>query len=404
MAAKSVRIIEPPAPHKDLRAWCIAGTTREDVDRAIAAAKDALLMGPIAEAWKPLPTGMLSTVPPSRPYVLRWTKRDGVEGPPRQGPGFVSGGIVGVLSGAGGTLKSTTILMLAVSIVTGRRWLGFDVGSEFVGRRCALLFAEEDLEEVHRRLYRIANHLDLNDEERRLIEEKLIVAPLKGKPCALTVPGEHGALPSTTANLTTLKRLVQDGGEPWGMIGLDPQSRLSPGAEGSNDASTSVVQLLEDLGANAPGAPLVLLAGHSSKTARREGKADARGVTGLTDAARVHLTLVRRENRLELESPKVNYGVATDRPIVMRIDDSGVPILDGASQDAAPPDAAAQQEADVEAVVAAVRAKGPIAPVDAIGPIAKVPRSRARIAVRLAVTRGWIIARGSTRDREYVVP
>lgn len=36
--AKSVRVVRPPAPHKDLRAWLLAGCTREDLADAIEAA------------------------------------------------------------------------------------------------------------------------------------------------------------------------------------------------------------------------------------------------------------------------------------------------------------------------------------------------------------------------------
>ena len=48
------------------------------------------------------------------------------------------------------------------------------------------------------------------------------------------------------------------------------------------------------------------IAAHSSKTARREGRADARGVTGLTDAARLHVTLCKKDGGT------IEFAIATE--------------------------------------------------------------------------------------------
>jgi RecA-family ATPase len=79
--------------------------------------------------------------------------------PPRERewhvPGMVPAGEPTLLSGDGGTGKSQLALQLGVSTVTGRPWLGRPI----IQGPCIFLTAEDDDEEVHRRLDAIA-HLE----------------------------------------------------------------------------------------------------------------------------------------------------------------------------------------------------------------------------------------------------
>src|SRR5262249_53940714 len=135
--ARSVRIVAPPSEHKDLRAWLVAGATREQLQERIDGAK---LVQPhesehecegelsaIATTGQALEPGSLSRRPPPRDYLLRWPTRDGQPSPPREGDGFAPTGVCGFLSAEGGVGKTTLLLVLGVAVVTGRDWLGFQV-------------------------------------------------------------------------------------------------------------------------------------------------------------------------------------------------------------------------------------------------------------------------------------
>jgi hypothetical protein len=383
----------------------------ESIARKIEGAETKV--GAIDTAWQTLPANILSQRPEPRLYVLRLTTMDGTECAPRQGDGFASSHIVAVLSAAGGTGKSMFLLLLAVCIILGRRFLAFDVGAEFVGRRCCLIFGEEVLAEVHRRLWYIAKHLQLTDSELREIEQKLVVLPLQGKHCGLIAPGASGALPTPTAELAALRAKLNESTEQFALIGLDPQSRLLPGSEGGNDAATFAVQVCEQL-AEAPGNPLVIVSGHSSKEARRKGDVDARGVTGLTDAARLHLTLAKKDCELQFAAPKTNYALELEGSITLKKDYGGVLRLATDEEVKVADDLRGAQEAelveaDARICVEALRVAGKAKSIDAIGVLAKLGTRRCRPAVALAMSRDEIIKKklpvdGAASCTFYVVP
>lgn len=64
-------------------------------------------------------------------------------------------GVVGVLAAAGGTGKSMAVLQLAISVATRLPWLEMDMGNPGA---VLILSAEDDREEIHRRLHAIARH------------------------------------------------------------------------------------------------------------------------------------------------------------------------------------------------------------------------------------------------------
>ncbi|MCC6785785.1 MAG: bifunctional DNA primase/polymerase [Planctomycetes bacterium] len=265
---------------------------------------------PIAEHTRTLDAGLLSRRPPPRDYLLRAATYDG-EPVPRgvDGDGWIPTGIVGLLSSEGGVGKTQLLLGLALAVITGRDWLGYRVARERVGQRVLLVLAEETAAEVHRRLWAQAEHLELGEDERRLVEQRLVVAPLAGHPCALVAAVRDSF--GRTAHYGALHDLLARGAEPWALVVLDPLARMFPDGETGNPAATFAIQTAESL-CRAPGAPLVLCAHHSSKESRRSGGADARGVTGLTDGARWAVTLAVGPGRHVTLSPqKSNYGPPT---------------------------------------------------------------------------------------------
>ncbi len=402
--AKSIRLIRPPDDFKDLRAWHIGGAAKQDLDEAIAAAPPQSL-GVIIDAWRPLPPGLLSQQPSRRSFALRLSTRDGQPAAAGEGDGLASGGIVAVLSAAGGTGKSIFLLLLAVCMVLGRRFLGMEVGKEYVGRRCCVLLGEERLDEGHRRLWNIAESLGLNEAERRQLEARLRILPLHGKTCGLIKPGENGALPTPTIALAQLQRALTKDDDPWGLVVIDPSSRFLPGSEGGTDAATAAIQAVETL-TEVPGSPLVVVSGHSSKLARRTGQVDSRGVTALTDAARLHLTLKRNAGFLEFDVAKTNYAADVGKPLVLRMDRRGVPRLatdeerqEDANQRAA--EDAAQVAGDADAVVEALRGRRAKSK-DEVAQLAGIRAKRGRLAVDRALADERIVRVGTSKDKWYV--
>jgi RecA-family ATPase len=436
-AAASVRIITPPAPHKDLRAWFNAGATRDDVLAAIAAAPTiassstttattvspitaptptASITGPALALVSPrLENGLLSRRPPPRDYLLRSPDRaDGQPAAPRHGEGAIPAGIVAMLASEGGIGKTYLLLLLAVCCITGRPWLGFHVDAEHVGQRVLLVLAEETLREVWRRLWAICEALGLPDDERRLVERQLWIYPMAGRPCAIadytSAPaGPDGAGGGRELSTTdefevlanTLLGVTENAASPpkWSLVGLDPLARLAPDAETANPLATNAIQACERLVELSSGA-LVLVAHHSSKVARRAEAVDARGVSALTDAVRLLLTLnVTKDGHVRLVQEKSNYSAPRD-PVVLVRDQDGVlrRATDAELQvatEATATNRASEVEADARLVVDAIRAKAAEGKSsnaqDIIATWARVQASRARKAVAYALSEKWIV-------------
>jgi hypothetical protein len=244
--------------------------------------------GVIGALWRPVKLGYLVEPPPPRRWLLRHPTRDGGPCPAGHGDGLLPLGKVGVLSSAGGVGKTHLLLLLAVGIITGRPWLGhFHIGYDARGKRVFLGLAEEDDEEIHRRLYAVAEAYELTQAERDHVAERLVVLPLAGHPVALVGYEHDGVTLTETPELASLReRLAADAGPGWALVALDPLARWAgPDVEADNSVATRFLQAVERL-ATAPGDPTVIFAHHSSKVSRKEGGVDARGVTAITDGAR----------------------------------------------------------------------------------------------------------------------
>jgi len=302
-------------------------------------------------------------------------------------------GKLGLLSAEGGSGKTHALLALGVSIVTGRAWLGyFHVPVSATTGRVLLALGEEDPEEVHRRVWRIAEGLKLDDAERQRVAERIIVLPLAG--LRLPLVSEYGA----TEHLLAIRRRLDGDGDEWALVGLDPLSRFATGEiESSNAVATMAVQILESL-SSSRGAPTVILACHSSKWARRSGTADVRGVTAVSDAARWCATLTQAaEGRLKLEVVKSNYTLRGDAVTLVWRDHALIATTDrGMSDDETR--AIAALEKNIEKILTVLRREGPLGSADAIGKAIGLRAGDARAAVQLGVSRGLIVKSGTTRN------
>ncbi len=262
--------------------------------------------------------------PPARRWLVRDTRTRTTASP---GDGVLPHGRVGLLVAAGGAGKTMALAQLAVAIATGTTWLGY-WGPERPGRALMLL-AEEDDDEVHRRLYFASRSA-----HRIPTDGAIDVAALHGREVALLCRGAGGD-PIETPILRALMRQAVPG--RYDVIMIDPLSRFA-GAEAEVSASwaTRYVSVLEALAVSS--GATILSAHHSAQWARRRGAADrseaisSRGVTGLVDGARWVATL--ESERVEVDGrdaagrlgetvtiavAKSSYGLRPE-PIVCRRD------------------------------------------------------------------------------------
>jgi hypothetical protein len=267
--------------------------------------------GPIGATWAPMPTIWLTEQPAPRRWLVRHPTRDGSPCPSGYGDGMFPRGKVGILAAEGGAGKTQAVLGLGVSITTGRSWFGhFHPDPDARQGKVLLALAEEDAEEVHRRIYTLAEEMRLTPQEREAVARRVVILPLAGRPVGF-VEYATGRTLVVTPVLADLHRKLRDeaGEHGWSLVVLDPLSRWAgPDAEADNAVATRCIQAIETITA-APGNPGVLVPHHSSKLARRTGQADSRGVTALTDGARWAATLRCEGDDVFFRQVKSNYSV-----------------------------------------------------------------------------------------------
>lgn len=242
-------------------------------------------------------------------------------------------GKVGFFVGEGGIGKSWALTQLAVSVTTGTPWLQtFQVPETSIGS-VVLIMAEEDAEEMHRRLRNIVQHLNLAAHHQSDLSQRLWPMPMAGQFVEFLTEGE------TSQHFDQFKSLLLAHAPPegWSLIVLDPASRfMGADAEKDNALATRFVQLLEQL-TSLPGQPTVLCVHHTTKMSRTgqggAGRAGAlRGASALTDGARWQGNLFADEDeqgdvledRAVFSVTKSNYGPKPPAVYLKRKAHSGV--------------------------------------------------------------------------------
>lgn len=215
---------------------------------------------------------MLDVEPPARRWLL---------------DGLLPLEVVGLLAAGGGVGKSFLIQQLGIAVATGRPFLGLEVGEP---GGVLILAAEDERDELHRRLHRIVTRMqddgDLNDGDLELLRERLFIASRVGENNRLT--DEFERMIVRTGITDQIVALVDELPDVK-LIVLDPVSRFRGGDENANDAATRFVEVVESL-RSATGAT-VLLPHHVSKDGLRAG-AEAlsvemlRGASALVDGVR----------------------------------------------------------------------------------------------------------------------
>ncbi len=231
----------------------------------------------------------------------------GLPVPPRRWhvPGLVPARNVTLLGGDGGTGKSLLALQLGVSTALTAPWLGVAV----TGGRALYLSAEDELDELHRRLADIAtfHRCELSD------LGKLKLAPLAGEDAILAAPAGRTNIIEATPLWHDLVTITEDF-QP-SLVVLDTLADLFAGEENQRSQARQFISLLRGV-ALKQDTTFVVLA-HPSLSGMSSGSGTS-GSTGWNNSVRSRLYFQRvmiDSGKVEadpdlrrLETMKANYG------------------------------------------------------------------------------------------------
>ncbi|MDQ2645072.1 MAG: helicase RepA family protein [Myxococcota bacterium] len=263
-----------------------------------------------------------------KPPPLRWLLHD-----IRTGKPFLRAGKCAVLGGDGGVGKGFFWLSLAVCIALGRDL--FETFRPAQRGRVAILAGEDDQQEIHHRLNRIANAFALSEDEVEQVRDRVGIFPLAGEHVSLLELDMARKTPQRTPVFEALVKQLADmakaGGFEWSFIGLDPLARFgTANVESDQATATAFVQALESMAARLPGEPSIGITHHSSAASVGAGRSNLRGVTGLRNAFRLVMLLDAFEapsglRGVLLRNDKNNLGPRADPLWLVRSENEPLP-------------------------------------------------------------------------------
>ena len=298
----------------------------------------------------------LPAAPPPRAWPLRsikergWGNRDPEPLPALLVRGddlAMPRGEVVMLVGAGGMGKSMATMQLAISIASGKPWLGFTPSPSPSGRGAVVLVSAEDSDHImHIRYKNCAAKMQLRPDQMASAEALIVpmsgdegtphlVAQMRGAVGGAEMIGLGEDMLQLTAQLTKLGEATErDGG--LALIILDPAVKFMP-PEGEERAAIAsrFIDALKSWTRDLPGKPTVLLIHHTTKSARSNGghsAESARGSSSLTDSVRCQFNLYdaakmqpdeEHQEQLFLSISKNNYGPHGVRVALVRDPDTG---------------------------------------------------------------------------------
>ena len=207
---------------------------------------------------------------------------------------------VTMLSGDGGVGKSIVALLLMVACALGRQWLGKQT------KPCKVfgLFAEDDEDELHRRLGDIARHYDaeLGDLEHLQVSSRV---GLENSMMEWRSAFEAGE--TTWLHAEIMNHALEFGAQ---LVVLDSLHDVFAGEENRRVQARQFVQGLREIAREIDGA--VLLTAHPSLTGLNTGSGMS-GSTAWNNAVRSRLYLTETDEQTDgaervLKSKKSNYG------------------------------------------------------------------------------------------------
>lgn len=252
---------------------------------------------------------------------------------------FLPQGKVGSLVATGGTGKSNLLLQLAASVAGGTAFLGrFEVPEPGA---VLILAAEDDEEEIHRRLENIVSRLSAAHPEDTKLSERIrnniYVRSMVAENNLITCTNPKSREVEQTSYVQRLILTAQSIPNLRLTI-LDPASRFRGGDENAAQDATRFIEALERVREETGAA--VLVAHHTNKWSSNNGEQTqhaARGSAAFSDGVRWQLnmqTLSQKEatnlkilsnlrrNYVVAEIVKNNYGPPAE-PILLRREDGG---------------------------------------------------------------------------------
>lgn len=215
-------------------------------------------------------------------------------------------GKVGVLVAPGGTGKSIFLLHVGVGVATGAPVFGIWETGEIGG--VLMLLAEDDDEEIHRRIHYIIRQLAASNDHESIdaMLKNLIIKSMVAENNLMTETNTSREVQQTNyvERLIATAKLVPN----LKLIVIDPASRFRGGDENSAQDTTRFVEALECV-AQATGAT-VMFAHHTNKGSSQAAEASqnaSRGSSALTDGVRWQMNLAGMT-----EKEAQNYAIPTD--------------------------------------------------------------------------------------------
>ena len=203
--------------------------------------------------------------------------------PPRQWivPGLIPDRNVTLLAGDGGTGKSLLALQLAVAVALGNvKWIGQSV----TGGRALYLSAEDETDEVHRRLFDINADYNCHFADLKNLE----IVPLAGQDAVLAAPAVRTEIIQATPLWQQLIQLIKTHRPK--LVILDTLADLFAGNESSRPQARQFISLLRGVALKYDLAFVVL--SHPSLTGLASGTGSA-GSTGWGNSVRSRLYFSR---------------------------------------------------------------------------------------------------------------
>lgn len=269
----SVRLVELPGlpPKGDVSDWIDAGGTIDQLREIVSKVpEETKPKGP----WdSPVSIKrMATTTPPPFPWFAKQRMP--------QGRGLL-------LTGIGGSSKTTLLKQMAIGAVLGRvawEWEIVKTG------KAVLILTEDTADDVHDSIYNMTKALSCTDAEIDLLDRNLVIFPTAGHDTLLLAKDDKGVLKKTDLFNSFVQKVLDLGDVAF--VGFDPALSLSEGDELKQDEQRKLGKMVDDMAVQT-GATCVLVS-HSTKASNNSaeiGSHNSRGGGAITDAVRGEFAL-----------------------------------------------------------------------------------------------------------------
>ena len=236
--------------------------------------------------------------------------------------------IVALMSGPGGSSKSMCVLGIALSLVSGKTYLGFIPEGQ---KEVIYLSGEDDKSEIHRRAERMFPEL-FPSQDNSPFDKKAALAALN----RFHVPdltGQNLRLSEKSDDISKTKVfqslvIALEPFENLDMIIFDTGSRFRGGTENSAEDAAFFITLCEQVVSEKEATVLVIT--HSNKLGGSN-QQSVRGSSAIVDNARFVMTMKPNnddQTLIEFNVAKNNYGLIGKQGLFRRKDDGTLELTD----------------------------------------------------------------------------